>query len=90
MFYALLALALRSQFESSKHAQLLGWFNQHFIHTGIIPQKFGKMIYKASTLRNESDYEPFINYEEPEVADLFNKMKEFIHAIGQILLRNDT
>lgn len=90
MFYALLALALSSQFESSKHAQLLGWFNQQFIHTGIIPQKFGKMIYKAFTLRNESDYEPFVNYEEPEIADLFDKMKEFIYAIGQILLRNDT
>jgi len=33
MFYMLQALSLRFQFESSKHSQLLGWFNKTFIHT---------------------------------------------------------
>ena len=28
MFYALLALGLAYQFETSKHAQLIGWFNK--------------------------------------------------------------
>lgn len=36
MFYMLQALSLKHQFESSKHAQLIGWFNKNFIHTGII------------------------------------------------------
>lgn len=28
MFYSLLALGLANQFETSKHAQLIGWFNK--------------------------------------------------------------
>jgi len=36
MFYALLALALAYKFESSKHTQLIGWFNKNFIHEGKI------------------------------------------------------
>lgn len=48
MFYSLLALGLAFQFETSKHQQLLGWFNKNFVHEGLIDPKFGKMINKAS------------------------------------------
>jgi uncharacterized protein (UPF0332 family) len=36
MFCSLMALALSAKYESSKHSQLLGWFNKNFIHTGIL------------------------------------------------------
>ena len=36
MFYSLLALGLANQFETSKHVQLIGWFNKNFIHQGLI------------------------------------------------------
>jgi uncharacterized protein (UPF0332 family) len=31
MFYAMLALALLHNFESSKHQQMIGWFNKNFV-----------------------------------------------------------
>ena len=31
MFYALLALSIEFQFTSSKHSQLLGWFNKNLM-----------------------------------------------------------
>ena len=34
MFYCLNALALQDEFQSSKHLQLIGWFNQTYIKTG--------------------------------------------------------
>jgi uncharacterized protein (UPF0332 family) len=89
MFYSLLALAVKNQYESSKHSQLIGWFNKNFISTGVIEVKYGKMINKAFTLRNESDYEPFIEYEEQEVLELFVMMKEFIKTVQEILLQKD-
>ena len=84
MFYSLLALGLKHEFETSKHAQLIGWFNKNFVSSGQIDKKFGKMINKSFTLRQESDYEPFIKYDEEEVLSLFEKMKEFIYAIEKI------
>lgn len=89
MFYSLLALALKKQYESSKHSQLIGWFNKNFVHPGVVEVKYGKMINKAFTLRNESDYEPFIEYDEQEVLDLFAKMKDFIKSVNNMVLRNE-
>ena len=85
MFYSLLALGLKHEFETSKHTQLIGWFNKNFISSGKIDKKFGKMINKSFTLRQESDYEPFVKYEKQEVIVLFEKMKEFIYAIEKIV-----
>ena len=34
MFYMLLALALKHDFKTSKHQQLIGWFNRDFIKQG--------------------------------------------------------
>ena len=63
----------------------MGWFNKDFVHSGKIDRKFSKMIYKAFTLRNESDYEPFVEYNLIEVKELFKNMNEFISAIEGII-----
>jgi uncharacterized protein (UPF0332 family) len=34
MYYALTALALQQEFETSKHRQLIGWFNKEFVFSG--------------------------------------------------------
>jgi uncharacterized protein (UPF0332 family) len=88
MFYSV--LALKYKFESSKHSQLFGWFNKNIVHTGIVDTSFGKMSNKAFTVRNEADYEPFIEYDSQEVNELFVKMKKFIKTVQDILLQNNT
>ncbi len=45
--YSLLALGLKYKFETSKHAQLIGWFNKNFIVEGLIDSRYGKIINKA-------------------------------------------
>lgn len=47
MFYCLNSLALKYNFQSSKHLQLIGWFNKTFIKTGLIENKFGKILRDA-------------------------------------------
>lgn len=42
IFYSVLALALSEKFETSKHHQLIGWFNREFIKTGKIDKKYGE------------------------------------------------
>lgn len=43
MFYMLLALALKNGFKTSKHNQLIGWFNKEYVKTGKTSQKFVKL-----------------------------------------------
>ncbi len=85
MFYALLALALAFKFESSKHTQLIGWFNKNFIHEGKIDERFGKIINKAFNRRTKSDYDTFVKFDKETVDEMFDEMKEFISEIKDFL-----
>lgn len=85
MFYALLALGLDYQFETSKHQQLLGWFNKNFIHEGLIDTKFGKIINKASNRRTQGDYESYVEFDKEVIQEMFGEMQEFILEIERFL-----
>jgi len=85
MFYMLQALSLKYQFESSKHAQLLGWFNKTFIHTGKIDVKFSKIITKGYNLRTKGDYATIYDLDKQELLQMFGEMTEFIQEIDLFL-----
>ncbi|MCX6273360.1 MAG: HEPN domain-containing protein [Bacteroidetes bacterium] len=81
MFYSLLALGLKYEYETSKHNQLLGWFNKNFIHEKLIDQRFGKIINKAHNRRTKSDYDSYIEFDKGIVLEMFEEMKDFINEI---------
>jgi len=85
MFYIVSALAVKNGFSTSKHAQLLGWFNKNFILPGLIPKKYGKIYQLAFNKRQKGDYEDFLSFEKDEVAEDYQNMLEFIGAIEKLL-----
>ena len=85
MFYSLLALGLANKFETSKHAQLIGWFNKDFIHKGLIDPKYGRMINKAFNRRTKGDYDVYVEFDEDTVIEMFNEMQLFISRIKKYL-----
>jgi len=85
IFYCLTALALKFEFSSSKHAQLIGWFNQTFIKTQIIEVKYGKIIRDAYKNRSDGDYAPFISFSKTDVQDMQKDMIDFIERINSYL-----
>jgi uncharacterized protein (UPF0332 family) len=85
MFYSLLALGLAYEFETSKHHQLIGWFNRNFIHEGLIEQKYGKIINKALNRRTQGDYDSFVDFEKEIVIEMLEEMKEFIAKIEEFI-----
>ncbi len=85
MFYMLLAVAVKEGFETSKHQQLIGWFNKTFIREDRLPKRFGKMVSQTFKSRQVSDYEAFVVFEKDEVLKLFIDMKEFIFAMKEYL-----
>ena len=86
MFYSLLALALQFNFETSKHQQLIGWFNKEFIRTGLIEKEFGRILRDAFENRTSGDYDSFVIFDQAEVLLLFTDMKSFIEQI-EIFIR---
>ncbi|MBC8004063.1 MAG: HEPN domain-containing protein [Verrucomicrobia bacterium] len=85
MFYSLLALGLKYGFETSKHAQLIGWFNKEFIYGGLIEIKYGKIITKAYNRRTKGDYDSYVEFDLETVKEMYEEMKDFIHTMEQFL-----
>lgn len=81
MFYILNALALKYKFNTSKHHQLIGWFNKTFIKDRKIAPKYGKIIRRAFSSRTDSDYGISVKFEKSEVEKLYEEMKDFISTI---------
>jgi len=86
MFYMLLALALKNDFKTSKHLQLLGWFNRNFINTGKIDISFGKMVNDAYENRADSDYGAFVEFSETDVLTMLDDLKLFLNELEKYIL----
>jgi uncharacterized protein (UPF0332 family) len=89
MFYSLLALGLKYNFETSKHQQLIGWFNKNFIQKRLIDSRYGKIINKASNRRNKGDYDSYIQFESEIVWEMFDEMKDFVKVIEEFIIKNN-
>ncbi|HBL78182.1 MAG: hypothetical protein A2W90_13935 [Bacteroidetes bacterium GWF2_42_66] len=85
MYYALTALALKNKFETSKHGQLIGWFNREFIASKKVDSKYGRILRNAYQNRTKSDYDAFVLFSIAEVESMLEEMMEFIGKIKQIL-----
>ena len=88
MFYSLLALGLKHEYESSKHAQLIGWFNKSFVHEGLIDSKYGKIITKAFNRRTKGDYDSYFEFDRDIVLEMFEEMKDFNLEIERFINQN--
>jgi uncharacterized protein (UPF0332 family) len=86
MFYSLLALAIQFDFKTSKHAQLIGWFNKEFIKNQMIESRFSKMVQSAYHARSDGDYGVFNEFSKEETLIRFDEMKEFIAEIERFML----
>jgi len=85
MFYALLALGIVYQFNSSKHGQIIGWFNKTFVHSGKLPPKYFQMIYNAFNARTKGDYDMEKDFDVNEVKSMFEEMKVFVGGIKEFI-----
>ena len=81
IFYSLLALALKYKFETSKHQQLIGWFNKNFIRDGLIDSKYGEIVKNAYKNRTKGDYDAFVLFEKDDVMLMLSEMRDFIEEI---------
>jgi len=82
IFYAVMALGYLENFITSKHSQLMGWFNKKFIYDNPIFDKEMYQIYKVSyTNRQESDYSIFVKPVKENVIKSYEDAKKFIKEI---------
>lgn len=80
-FYIINAMALKYNFQTSKHTQLIGWFNKNFISTGKIEKDYGKTLVKLFDNRVKADYDDFIEIPIEQINKLYNDANNLINRI---------
>ena len=85
MFYVISAVALKFNFNTSKHQQLIGWFNKEFIASGKIDRRYGKIIHNAYKNRSSGDYDDFVEFDIENVQNSYEEMRDFIEKVKGIL-----
>ncbi len=80
-FYAVNALLVHSGINSSSHSGLRSQFSLHFIKTGKLEKKFGRLLSELYDWRQKGDYDNIFDYDEETVNPLFAKVQEMISRI---------
>jgi uncharacterized protein (UPF0332 family) len=86
-FYILSALALKYQFQTTSHQELIGWFNKEFVKEELIDRKYGRFVHKTYDKRSKADYADYVEFDKEEVLAMFNEMKDFLEEIEKLIKR---
>lgn len=86
-FYSVSALLLSKELVVKRHSAAIQLFGLHFVGTGIVSRDAGRFYSHMLELRQESDYEYFVEFDIGEVDDLVPKAEALIAEII-VLLNN--
>ena len=81
LYYAATALLISNHLPVHTHAGMITLINQHFVRTAVLGRDEGRLLKRMYSLRQEGDYEDFVEVTEvdvntffPQVEILMNKM----------------
>jgi len=84
-FYIISALSLIDNFSTSKHMQLIGYFNKNYVSTGKIKLEIGNILGITFSKRNSVDYHDFTLITKSEVIQYFELMKKFVAEVDSLI-----
>ncbi len=85
IYYLLSAFALKKNYQTSKHLQLIGWFNREFVKAGIVPHEIGEIVYNSYDLRTKSDYDDFVVFSKGELTRSYSDLMKFMENIKKLI-----
>ena len=84
-FYLISALLYKKDIKSETHNGIKSQFNHHFIKSGILEIKYGKLYSNLFDWRQESDYADFIDFDSDTVLPLIAKVSELNELLLEII-----
>jgi len=84
-YYAVTALLIKNGVETKTHHGVINQFGLHFVKTDIFSQKEGKFFKSLFELRQDSDYDDWLDITEDDVMPLIEPAKKFIDKIEQVI-----
>lgn len=84
-YYAIIALLLNENVESTTHNGAKTKFSELFIKTGVFPTEIGRMYSQLFTWRQKGDYADLFDFSEEKVTPYFNPVERLIELIEKTL-----
>ena len=85
MFYIISAIAIKNEFSTSNHSQIIGWFNKNYVKEKKVNRKIGRMIYRAFEQRMKSDYNILHKFTPEDAIIGLSDLKEVIQSINELM-----
>ena len=85
IFYIISALAVKQEFSTSKHSQLIGWFNKNYVRYSKVEPQIGRIIHNAFDQRQEADYNPLSSFQYDDLFEDFKNMQEVIRVVEKLI-----
>ena len=83
VFYAVNALLVQNEIHATSHSGTRSQFTLHYIKTGKLDKKFGKLLTELYDWRQNGDYENIFDYNAESVEPMFSLVIEMIEAIDK-------
>lgn len=87
-YYAVSALLASIDIYPKSHSGTGQMFRLHYIKTGKVDDNLGELYTRLFEMRQDSDYEDFIDYEQEDVIPLIEPTKAFINEIRSLLFKD--
>ena len=84
-YYAATALLVNDGHEAHTHSGVKTLLALHYVKENRIEKSLGKMYGQLFNMRQESDYEDWINPDESDVKSFIEPVEQFIHAIEKLI-----
>lgn len=81
LFYAVNALLVLNEIYSQSHSGMKSQYSLHYIKTGKMDIKYGKLLAQLYDWRQKGDYEALYDFNSESVIPLFAQVNEMIAAI---------
>ncbi|GAB2523744.1 hypothetical protein GCM10027085_12630 [Spirosoma aerophilum] len=80
-----MALMTQEDIRIKSHSGAKAMFELHFIKTGKVESRWGKLYVRLSDARHESDYAAFSTFDENDIVPLLPQTQEFIDVIKRLI-----
>lgn len=81
LYYACTALLIQNKIAVHTHAGMMTLINQHFVQTGRLTRDDSRLLKKMYTLRQEGDYEDFVEVTDEEIKMYFPLVESLLNKI---------
>jgi uncharacterized protein (UPF0332 family) len=86
-FHLVSALLYKYDVKSETHIGAKTQFNLHFIKTGKLAVKYGKLYSNLFLWRQESDYTDFVDFDSETVVPLIEQVLEMNNLISRMIIK---